>query len=794
MSVLNRKLLRDLWQSKGQVVAVMAVIACGVAVYVTFYACYHNLLLTRDSYYARYRFHDMAIQLEKAPQSAVFRIAALPGVREASGRIVKDVNLSVAGDDENKIARLISLPARNADVPGAQINGIYVVQGRLFSPDVPDEVLVESRFFKANGLSLGDRLAVTVNGRRQSLKIVGTALSPEYVYNIRNIQEMLPNPKKFAIVWVQQLWAESQLDLKGSVNDIVAEIEDPEQAEKLLDQAGDLLKPYGVYAKVPRKQQISHWFLKSDLDGLQVSAKITPTIFLSIAAIILLILLSRMVQRERTQIGLLKAYGYRDLEIALHYVKFAGLVGLLGGLVGYGLGQWMARGMIQMYIQFYSFPLLSERFYPGLLASSLAISTGTALASALLVVRSVVYITPASAMRDNPPVSAHRTPLERIQSLWRQLSFTNKIIVRNVFRYPLRSGFTVLGVMFATAILLMGYFTRDAMDYMMLHQFSKVQREDMRVSFYLERGFDALYTLQRLPEVLRVEPQLLYAFELRQGWKKKELLITGLADDQRLFGLLDQHEQQIRIEGDGLVLMSQTAKELGLEIGDLVSLKPLIGRVDREVVVRIDQIMTQYIGSGAYMRLEALSRLLREPRAMNAVLLKLEPGSLKAINRRLKDIPAVASVEVKQDAFNNFQKTMGESMGISNFFMLLFAGVIAVAVIYNSTAISITERRREMASLRVLGYSTGEVGRIVFNENLLLSLLGLAIGLPFGTWMCMGMTQAYSTDVYRFPYYLSNTSYFITTGVILVFVFLSNWLSRRKIVSIDMVEALKSRE
>lgn len=788
MRTLNRKLLRDLRQSRGQVLAVLAVIACGIAVYGAFYASYHNLLLTRDGYYAQLRFHDLELQFEKAPASAVLRVAALPGVREARGRIVKDVNLSVAGVDDNKIARLISLP------PAQGIDGLQLVHGRWPAPEAADEAVVEEKFFSANRLGLGDRIAVKIQGRRQSLKLVGTAQSPEYVYTIRNPQEMVPNPLKFAVIWVQRDWAESQLDLGGSVNDIVALIQRPDQAEALLDRAGEILKPYGLYAKTSRKQQLSNWYLDSELTGLEAAAKVTPMIFMLIAAVILLILLSRMIQRERGQIGLLKAYGYTDREVAWHYFKFAGVIGFGGGLLGYLLGQWMGAGMIRIYVQFFSFPLLRMGFYPDLLGASLAIGTGTALASAALVVRSVVRISPASAMRESPPSSAARTPLEAIPALWRRLSFTSKLILRNVFRYPLRSGFTVLGVMLATAILLMGYYKLDAIDVMLAHQYGRVQREDMRVNFYLERGFDALYDMRRLPHVLRAEPELLEAFELSAGPRRKQLLVTGLPDDCRLFGLLDAEDRPIRLTGDGLVLLTQTAKELGLRVGDAVTLKPLIGRIDRPVRVRIDRIVNQYIGSGAYMRLPALSRLLDEPRALNATLLRIEPGYARQINRRLREIPAVAAVEVKQDSLANFQKTIGESSGISNFFTLLFAGVIAIAVIYNSTAISITERRREMASLRVLGYTTAEVGRIVFNENLGLSLVGLGLGLVTGTWMCAAISTAVETEVYRLPFFISEQTYLITTGAIVGFVALSNWLSRRKIASIDMVEALKSRE
>ncbi|PIQ23586.1 hypothetical protein COW36_14065 [bacterium (Candidatus Blackallbacteria) CG17_big_fil_post_rev_8_21_14_2_50_48_46] len=790
MPVLYHKLRRDLWQSKGQVAAVTAVITCGIAIFVAFFACYRNLVLTRDSYYASYRFHDFSIQLEKAPLSAVFKLADLAGVRAVRGRIVKDVNLTVAGQNETKIARITSFPLRHERV----IDGLHLMNGRYFSASGIDECLVNDRFLTANQLKPGDRITVNVNGRRQSLKIVGAAQSPEYVYTIRNAQEMLPNPRKFAIVWVQEAWAESHLDMKGAVNEIVGEVFEPSRLKLLLDKAEDLLKPYGVYAKIQRKDQLSNWYLQSELEGLKVSSSVTPTIFLIIAALILVILLTRMVRREQMQIGLLKAYGYTNFEVAMHYVRFAGLVGLIGGLLGYVLGQWMGRGMITIYVDYFSFPILKYQFYPDLFLRAQAISIACGLLSALTVVRGVVKISPAIAMRDSPPRSAKRMFLEYFPRLWQRLSFTNKMIFRNMARYPMRSGFTVLGVMLSTAIVIMGYFSSDAMGFLIHHQFELVQREDIRLTLYLERGKEALFEAQRLPHVRRAEPLLLYPFELRQGWKRKEMLITGLPETHRLFRLLDAQAQPVELGKKGLTLMDIEANRLGLKVGDTVTLKPLFGRVTREKKVVVEKIVTQFLGAGAYMQLETLSHLLGEAYALNALLLQIDPGSQAEVSAKIKDLPAVAAVEIKSDSLDNFNKTMGESMGISNFFLTLFAGIIAVAVIYNSTAINITERSREMASLRVLGYTTQEVGRIVFNENLFLSLFGLLLGLPVGTWMCMAITQAYVTDVYRFPFYLSNKTYWISALTILGYVLVSNWLSRKRIASLDMVEALKSRE
>lgn len=791
MKVLHRKLWRDLWQSKGQVLAVLAVITCGIAVYVAFLSSYYNLILSRDAYYAQYRFHDFSIQLEKAPQTAVLRIKELPGVRDARGRIVKDVNLALEGRDDNKVGRLISLP-RTASQP---IDGVHLVSGRLLSEQV-DECLVNDAFLQANQLSLGDRLQVTVNGRRQSLKIVGTVYSPEYIYAIRNAAEMFPNPEKFGLIWVQTEWAESRLDLQNAINEIVAEVYDPEALDALLDQADKRLKSYGIHAKVKREQQLSHWYFNSEIEGLEVSATVTPAIFLMIAALILVILLTRMVRRERPQIGLLKAYGYSTLQLAAHYLKFAGLIGALGGLLGFVFGQWMGSGMIQLYVSFYTLPVLRYQFYPGLLLNAMAISMGCAMAAALLVVRTVAGISPATAMRAESPRSAHKTWLEHLPWLWQRLSFTHKIIFRNMARYPLRSGFTVLGVMLSTVIVLMGYFSGDAVQYMLEHQFEKVQREDLRVAFYLERGSAALNEARRWPHVRRVEPLLNYPFELRKGWRKKEVLVMGLPDQMQLFQLLDTENQPVRLRGNGLTLLDITARELGVTVGDTLTLKPLV-RFEREREVQVEAIVRQYIGGGAYMRLEALSRLLGESQAFSTLLIQTDspdPAQTQALQAVLKEIPAVASVEVKQDSLDNFNQTIGESMGLSMFFLSFFAGIIAISVIYNATAINITERSREMASLQVLGYTPREVGRMVFNENLYLSLLGLLLGLPMGTWMCMALTQAYTTDVFRFPFYLSPRTYVITSLTILCYVLVTNFLSRQRIRRLDLVDVLKSRE
>jgi putative ABC transport system permease protein len=790
INTLNRKLLRDLWKSKGQAIAVTAVILCGIADYVCVSSAYRNLKLTRDTYYREYRLADFWIPLERAPKSAVYKVEAIPGVIRARGRIVKDVNLDIAGSNDPKIGRIVSMP----DKPKTVLNDFCLVKGRYFSSDALDEVILSDRFAKANNLRVGDRIRATINTRKETLRIVGTALSPEYVYMIRNAQEFIPNDRGFGVLFVKETFAEMILDMRDACNEIVGAVDNPEQLDAVFDRAKQILEPYGVLATIKQYDQLSNRFLSDEITGLGVAAKIDPAIFLGIAAMILMLMLERMVKRERTEIGVLKAYGYTDLAIVGHYLKFASLVAVAGWLGGMAVGQWLGQWIIRMYQQFYQFPLLRYRFYGDVLGLSLLIAVVAGWLGASVAVVRVLRISPAEAMRPEAPRLGGAILLERIGWFWRRASFSWKMLLRNMARYKIRAAVTIFGVAMATAILIIGRFATDSMDRLMQHQFRDVQRQDIKVTFVLERGQEAIGDLRRLDHVRHVEPLFEYPFEVRTGWRKKELLITGMRADTRMFRLLDTEGRSIELADEGLTMTERTAHELGLRAGDQIELQPMIGKVKKVRTVTVRPPVRQYLGTGAYMNLDALSRLMDENLAVNAALLQIDRGAERLLTRRLKDIPAIAGVEIKENSLISFEKTLAASMAIMNAILLTFAGVIAFAIIYNATSITITERSRELTSLRVLGFSLDEVGGIVFRENWLLSVVGVAAGVPLGLGLCRLLILAYETDLYRLPFAVRNRTFVMTVASIAVFVALANWTSRRRLAGLDMVEVLKSRE
>jgi putative ABC transport system permease protein len=791
IGVLTKKTFRTLLKSRGQVLAVAAVVMCGTACYIALASCHRNLLLTRDSYYAENRFADFEISLERAPETVLFKIQEIPGVRQVRGRIVEEVKLElVDAEDEGKTGRIVSMPDRR----GSVINNVVVTQGRYFEPGAVNEVILSEKFAEANELGVGETIRATIDGRKHTLKIVGLGASPEYVYVIRGLASMVPEPDRFGILWVPEKFAEDAKNMQAACNNIVGTLENPEDADRVLDVAADILDAYGVYSKVKRENQISNRFISDEIRGLGVQARITPTVFLGVAALVIFIVLNRMVRNERTQIGLLKAYGHSNLTVAMHYLQYALAQAVLGVIGGFVAGQWMAGGMIRLYVQFYSFPILRSQIYPDVLVNSLGIAVLFSVLGALSAARRAARIRPAESMRPGVPLRGRRTVFESFPAMWRRLSFTWKMIVRNVSRNSFRAGLNVFGVAISSAQLIVGFFAMDAMKYILDFQYRETQRQDATVSFFFERGKDALYETARLPHVREAEPLLQYPFEMTNGWRSKDVVVVGLERDSDMQRLMDTKNRRVDIGENGLVLSSALASSLNVAVGDEVELKPLMGKITKEKSVPVSRIVEQYFGMSGYMNIEALSRVLDEPYAMNAALVRTDRGFASELHDEAKDIPMIVSVDLREDALRNLQETIAQSMRIMGVATVLFAGVIAFSIIYNVTVVSLSERERELASLRVLGFTQREVGAILFNENFLTGAIGLLLGIPVGMAMVWGMMHAFNTDLFRFPFHIAPRTYFIATGLSIVFIAIANFAVRRKIHRLDMVETLKARE
>jgi len=789
VKTLDRKLFRDLRRVRGQAIAIGLIILCGVASWVTVLIAYRGLTGTRDAYYREYRLADLFATVKKAPTAVADRLEKVPGVRSVRSRIVFEVTIDLPAVPEPCFGRVLSLPDRRRRV----INDIHLAKGRWFEGDGNRETIVGDRFAKVHRLGIGDRIQVIMNNRKEALTIVGTALSPEYVYMIRGAGEILPDPAHFTVLWLSRSFAESAFDFKDAANEFVAMLDPRVPERQVIEDVDRVLDRYGGWGAYGRKDQISNRYLSDEIEGLKGTATMVPTVFLGVAAFVLHMLLGRLVRTQRTQIAVFRAFGYSTRTIAWHYVKLSLLISSAGAVIGTAVGAAMSRSLLEEYGRFYQFPMLRFRLEPMVIVSGVGVSMFFAVLGAQQAARRAARLKPADGMRPEAPGIFRRTPIERWAFLWRRIGFVWRMVVRSVARAKLRAAFTVGGVALSTSIILLALFSGDSMDEMIAFDSEKVNLQDIRVTFSSDRGTAALYEIRSLPGVRAAEPELIVPVKLVNGRREKTSAILGMPAEGRLRRVLDADANELAKPTHGLLLTRKLAEILGVAAGDELEVRVLEGK---KAVLRlpVEGTVDEYLGAAAYADLGVLSRWIGEEEAMNSVRILADASREEELTRTLKGLPAVQSVTVKKQSVEVFRETLAASMGIMTGVLSLFSGVIAFGVIYNASRIALAEKERTLASLRVLGFTRREVAAVLSNENFLLTAVAIPLGLGLGALFCLALAHFYNTDLYRFPVVFRIETLAITAALIVTFTIVANLAVRRRLNRLNLVEALKSRE
>ena len=784
---LDRKLLRDLWNLKGQAAAISMVIGAGVAMFIMYLSTFHSLRLTQQTYYDRYRFAHVFAGLTRAPLSLRDRAGEIPGVAAVETRVVVDVALDVPGLTEPASGRLIGI-----DVPPRpMLNDVYLRRGRLPALGRPDEVLVSEAFALARALQPGARIGAVINGRRRELEIVGVALSPEYIYSIRP-GELVPDDARFGIFWMDGRSLAAAFDMEGGFNHLTLTVLPGASQADVIARVDRLIAAYGGLGAIPRALQTSHWYLDNELAQLQSVGLILPVVFLLVAAFLLNVVLTRIVSVQREQIAALKALGYTNRELAWHYTKLSLLIGFAGGLIGTIFGAWLGSGMTSLYNEFFRFPALEYQLPPGVVAGGVAVSFVAAALGALNAVRRAAALPPAEAMRPEAPARYRHSILERA-GLARYLSATVRMILRNVGRHPVRTATSVVGIAAAVAMLILGTFFLDSIAVLMDAQFFTIQRQDVTVNFVLPASGRALHEIRRLPGVIAAEPTRAVPARLRAAQRSRIVSIQGLVSRPELNRVVDVRGGAMQLPPGGLVLSLKLAEVLGARVGDVVTMEVLDGR--RPVAsIPVVGIVEEYMGTSAYMEIDALRRLIKEGATLSGAFLKIDSSAAAELYARLKDIPLVAGVSLKQSAIESFEKTLAETFYVMIFFNLLFSSVIAFGVVYNAARVSLSERSRELASLRVLGFTRGEISSILLGELAVVVLLAIPVGLTLGYVFAGALVAAFNTELYRFPLVVTPRTYGYAASAVLVAATLSGLAVRRRLDHLDLVAVLKTRE
>lgn len=787
MNALDRKLVRDLLGIKGQVIAICMVIAAGVGTFVMSLSTLESLRWSKDTYYERYRFAHVFAQLKRAPQSLAARISQIPGVAQVQTRIVVDVTLDVDGMREPAVGRLISIPERR--VPG--LNDLHLRRGRYITPDRPHEVLVGESFADSHGMQPGDRVVAIINGKRQRLTIVGIVLSPEYIIQLKG-GSLLPDDRRFGIFWMGYDGLAAAFDMEGAFNNTTATLMRGASEPEVIRQLDILTEPYGGIGAYGREDHLSHQYISDEIRQLRTMGMIGPTIFLSVSAFLLNVVLSRLISVQREQIAALKAFGYSKRDIGWHYLKMVLAIPVVGTLLGTGMGAWMGHGLTRLYTMFYRFPIFGFQLDPLVVLLSFCISAVAAIGGTLAAVRRAVDLPPAEAMRPEPPPNYRPTIIERF-GLGNWLPPAARMILRNLERRPFKALLSSVGIATAIAVLILGSFTLDALNYMMDFQFRLSQRHDVMLTFVEPSSSRAIHDVSHLPGVMHYEPYRAVPVRLRLAHRTHRTAIMGLVDDAQLYRLLDDQERVVSLPREGLLLSAKLAEIIGAAVGDHLSVEVMEG--ERPVrKVPVTALITEFSGTNAYMNLPALHRLLREGNSASGAFVSVDDRELDELYTTLKLTPRVAGVTIKAAALRSFEETVAENLLRMRSVNIFFATIIAFGVVYNSARISLAERSRELATLRVIGFTRGEISSILLGELAVLTLVAIPLGLVLGYLLAGLMTLGLDTEIYRIPLVVERSTFAFAAGVVIVATVLSGLIVRRRLDHLDLVSVLKSKE
>ncbi len=787
MRALTRKMWRDLWQVRAQAVAIALVVMCGVGTYIMFLATLGSLRDTQASYYREYRFAEIFASLKRAPDALGLRIGEIAGVNHVDTRVVVPIRLEMPDFDEPVTGLMASLPDRGP--PG--LNALYLSQGRLPDPLRADEVVASLPFAQAHGLDLGDRFYAVLNGRKQPLTLVGKALSPEFVQLLRP-GSVFPDYKRYGVFWMSRRALGQAYDLEGAFNDIALTLRAGANAQFVIDRLDELLGPYGGLGAYERADQRSHRFLSEEFNQLGTLASLFPVLFMGIAAFLLNVVIGRIVTMQREQIATLKAFGYGNLGVLGHYLQFVTVIVAVGVIGGTLLGIWLGQRLSLVYMAFYHFPYLQFSLEPMTAAEAGAASLLAAGAGTLFAVWRAATLRPAQAMRPEPPARYRETWIERL-GVKRWLSQPARMIFRHIQRRAVKSALTILGIALGCGVILTGLFQQDTVGYMVNVQYGMSQREDLSVTFTEPTAYRARFDLLGLRGIEHVEVFRAVAVKLRHGPRSYRTAIRGLEPDGDIQRVLDARLRPVSLPADGLLLTDYLGTLLDVRPGDSLLVEVLEGnRPVREIPVV--GLVKEYLGVSGYMELGALNRFMREGPTISGAYLSVDSAQLPELFTALENMPRVAGVAQRVQEIRNFNRVMEETMLFFTYVATMFAVVIAFGVVYNSARIALTERGRELASLRVLGFTRGEISYILLGELAVLTLVAIPLGLLLGYWMCYYIALALQNDLFRVPVILAPATYAFAASVVLVAAMLSGLVVRRRLDQLDLIAVLKTAE
>ncbi|NLP43099.1 MAG: ABC transporter permease [Peptococcaceae bacterium] len=792
--MLFRKMKRDLLEHKGAYAACVVVIAIGLTVYVSMSMIMDNLLLSRDSFYAEQNFADGFIEIQGYPYSQVAKLAELEGINQIQGRIVKEVLVEPSTGyetDENIYLRLISVDTSQVQ----PINDVLLLQGYPLESKTLN-LWVDNKFYEAHGLELHSEIQLLIEGSKKAFRIVGMGQNPEFIYAMRSTSDLFPNPETFGIGYLPIEIMQNLFKEKSLVNNLVFTLEPNADWDDVKANLEAELKPYGLKSIYPRKDQISNLLLTQELQGLQATAQSMPILFLAVAAMIQYIMLKRMIEQQRTQLGTLKAFGYTNREILWHYLSYALVTGLVGGLAG-GLGGFaLTDPLLALYGQYFNMPGLKAAFSPSYFLLSILLALLFSLIAGYQGCKRLLTLQPAEAMRPVAPPSGKSIFLEKLTFFWGMLTVQGKMALRNMFRHKLRTAFLFLGIMFTFTLLALPWSFKVISEVLLFEQFEKIETYDVKISLATPLEQKAVeQELSHFPGVRSAEALAEIPVTINHLGQEKSVNLIGIKAGSNLYNILDNNGSKMELPAEGAILISdRLAKELQAVPGTLLAVEsPFFVDPKQAKSLAVAGIIPQSMGLNAYMEIEALHKVAGQGSFATSVMLSIEEQYIPRLKAKYNDSKVISGIENRLSLLRKMKELMTTYKNMI-YSLFIFGIVIGFAIIYNTSVITLSERSRELASMMVLGMTPKEVLDVITFEQWFISFFAMLAGIPMTKALMVAMADSMGSDLFGFPAIVNKEALIIAFIITVISILIAQLMAARKLRTLSLVEVLKSRE
>lgn len=787
MKALDRKLLRDLRLMWTQALTIALVVASGVAGFITSFSAYDALSWSRDLYYADARFADVFATLKRAPRALERQLERIPGAAHIETSLTEIVPITIPNVADPIIGRLIGLDARAPQ----RLNKVNLRRGRMVEPHRSGaiEALVSEGFAVARQLKPGDRIGALVNGKREALLIVGIALSPEYIFAGMGGS---PDQRGFGVFWVDRQALAAAYNMEGAFNQVSVRLGPGATEGPVIDHLNRLLAPFGGISAHGREQQMSHMILSSEIKEQRVLGSVLPSIFLAVAGFLLNVVLSRQIATQREQVAALKALGYDNLAIGLHYLKLVLVIVVLGVVLGLAVGAAMGHWFVGIYADVFRFPELRYRLKPALVLAAVGVVLLAAVLATLNAIRATVQLAPAEAMRPPAPGLYKPMLIER-WGVQHWFSPAARMVIRTMERRPLRTGLTIFGIAVAMAIVITGAFWRDSIGVLMDTQFNQVLRGDVSIGFIEASPARILHEMAKLPQVTAVEGSRTIPARLVHANHTWRGTLQGKPAQPELHRIVGLNHDIHSPPHDGLLLTDRLAERLDVKPGDTLRVELLEGRLE-VLALTVMGIVPEMMGLNAYIERRALNRLLREGDVLNQATIAVNRGYETELLNKLKELPRVAVAVSKSVMKQNIEDVTARNVLVFSAILTTFATIIAIGVVYNSARIALAERAWELASLRVIGFTRGEVSAFLLGELAIEIALAIPLGMVLGYLLASAIVSLIKTDEFYFPFVIYPATYAYAALCVFAAGGVSALLVRRRVDTLDLVAVLKTRE